>query len=205
MSPPVPRFSIAAPLQSRRRLFLFYVKACCAAPGWEGPLLVLFSLSAAVAGPVLGKTAKSVSRPQARIAFCRMRWRIVVFRGALLLGVGDLAVVVLVCLAPVRCSGPILTLSTCHVCSTLWRLWPTPPPKVRAVVTCVKFSLAFAAICASLPPCKASGFDSAARAIDLLAISTPHKGFMPVCLAAAKLNCHRVDGRHAAAKRMTEI
>ena len=48
----------AAPVAVTSTLFLFYVESVLRAPGWEGPLLLVFFLSAAVAAPFWGKLAE---------------------------------------------------------------------------------------------------------------------------------------------------
>ena len=67
-------FANAAPVAVTSSLFLFFVESRLQAPGWEGPLLVLFFLSAAVAAPLWGRIALAQGRAR-HAAWRRWSWR----------------------------------------------------------------------------------------------------------------------------------
>lgn len=159
----------AAPVAVTSTLFLFYVESVLRAPGWEGPLLLLFFLSAAVAAPFWGKLAERFGPKPVLLA--AMTLAIVVFAGTLLLGVGDLAWFVLVCLASGAVLGADLTLLPAMFAARMAVVAPSAAEGFGLWSLVSKFSLAFAAI-ALLPTLQASGFDSAATGNGPVAIST---------------------------------
>ncbi len=98
----------ATPVAVTSTLFLFYVADRLAAPGWEGPLLLLFFLSAAGAAPIWGRVATRWGTKRALMA--GMVLAIVTFAFALPLSTGDLAAFTLVCIASGAALGADLTL-----------------------------------------------------------------------------------------------
>ena len=98
----------AAPVAVTSTLFLFFVESRLDAPGWEGPLLLLFFISAAGAAPVWGMIAERIGAKKALLA--AMVLAIVAFSFALLLGTGDTIAFALICLASGAALGADLTL-----------------------------------------------------------------------------------------------
>jgi GPH family glycoside/pentoside/hexuronide:cation symporter len=96
----------AAPLAVTATLFLFFVQSRLDAPGWEGPLLILFFLAAAAAAPLWSRAALRFGpRPVLLLA---MVAAIVAFAFAATLGPGDVLPFALVCVA----SGAMLGADT---------------------------------------------------------------------------------------------
>ena len=95
----------AAPVAVTSTLFLFYVESVLRAPGWEGPLLLVFFLSAAVAAPFWGKLAERFGPKPVLLA--AMTLAIVVFAGTLRWGRGIWRGLCWCALPPVQCWGPI--------------------------------------------------------------------------------------------------
>jgi len=84
-----------APLAVSSTLFLFYVETVLAAPGWEGPLLILFFIAAAGAAPLWARGARRWgARP---VLLAAMALAVASFSWALLLGPGDVAPFALIC------------------------------------------------------------------------------------------------------------
>jgi glycoside/pentoside/hexuronide:cation symporter, GPH family len=77
----------AAPVAVTSTLFLFFVESRLEAPGFEGPLLLLFFAAAAVTAPFWGKLAARVGAKAALLA--GMGLAVVSFAFALRLGAGD--------------------------------------------------------------------------------------------------------------------
>jgi glycoside/pentoside/hexuronide:cation symporter, GPH family len=78
----------AAPVAVTSTLFLFFVESRLQAPGWEGPLLLLFFLSAAAAAPVWARLARA--HGEKRMLLTGMALAVVAFGFAATLGPGDI-------------------------------------------------------------------------------------------------------------------
>lgn len=78
----------AAPVAVTSTLFLFFVESRLGAPGTEGPLLLLFFLSAAVTAPVWGRLAQRIG--QRRALLWGMALAVAAFAFAMTLGTGDI-------------------------------------------------------------------------------------------------------------------
>ena len=78
----------AAPVAVTSSLFLFFVESRLGAPGWEGPLLLLFFVAAAGAAPLWGMLAERMGAKRTLMA--AMVLSILSFSFALLLGTGDI-------------------------------------------------------------------------------------------------------------------
>ncbi|WP_085878754.1 MFS transporter [Roseisalinus antarcticus] len=98
----------ATPLAVSSTLFLFYVESRLDAPGWEGPLLVLFFLAAAVSAPLWSAGAERFGTRRALLA--AMVLAILSFATTLTLGAGDAAIFAVICLASGAAIGADLTL-----------------------------------------------------------------------------------------------
>lgn len=98
----------AAPVAVTSTLFLFFVESRLGLPGWEGPMLLLFFLSAAGSAPVWGRLA--MQQGERRCLMAAMALAIAAFLWAMALGSGDLLPFALICLATGAAMGADLTL-----------------------------------------------------------------------------------------------
>lgn len=160
----------AAPVAVTSTLFLFYVDLALEAPGWEGPLLLLFFLAAAGAAPLWGMLAER--HGARRVLLGAMVLGIFAFGGALLLGPGDVALFALVCLASGAVLGADLTLLPAMFATRLAQIAPSAAEGFGLWSFVSKLTLAFAAI-ALLPALEGTGLqsgrgDSTSEAITLL-------------------------------------
>ncbi len=76
-----------APVAVTSTLFLFFVESRLAAPGWEGPLLLLFFLAAAISTPLWTRLA--ATHGAKRVLLAGMTLAIAAFLFALTVGPGD--------------------------------------------------------------------------------------------------------------------
>jgi GPH family glycoside/pentoside/hexuronide:cation symporter len=90
-------FVNGAPVAVTSTLFLFFVESALDLPGAEGPLLLLFFLSAAVTAPLWSRAARLHGAK--RMLMAGMVLSIVTFAFALRLGPGDLIPFAVVCVA----------------------------------------------------------------------------------------------------------
>ncbi len=98
----------AAPVAVTSTLFLFFVESRLAAPGWEGPLLLLFFLSAAASTPVWSRLAQRFGARRTLLA--AMILAILAFLGTAFLGTGDSTAFAVICAASGAALGADLTL-----------------------------------------------------------------------------------------------
>jgi GPH family glycoside/pentoside/hexuronide:cation symporter len=145
----------AAPVAVTSTLFLFFVESRLALPGWEGPLLLLFFLAAAVSTPVWATLARRHGpRP---VLLAAMTLAIATFLWALMLGTGDLIPFALICAASGAALGADLTLLPAIFAQRLARTG-TPEAAAFGLWSFVsKLSLALAAL-TILPGLQAAGF-----------------------------------------------
>lgn len=101
-------FVNAAPVAVSSTLFLFFVESRLQAPGWEGPLLVLFFLSAAASSPLWAALARRFGAR--RVLLAAMALAIATFGWALALGPGDIAAFAVICVLSGATIGADLTL-----------------------------------------------------------------------------------------------
>lgn len=97
-----------APVAVSSTLFLFFVESRLAAPGWEGPLLVLFFLSAAGAAPLWVRAAQR--HGTRRVLMLAMGLSILSFGAAALLDAGDAPAFAVICVLTGAALGADLTL-----------------------------------------------------------------------------------------------
>jgi glycoside/pentoside/hexuronide:cation symporter, GPH family len=97
-----------APVAVTSTLFLYFVESRLAAPGFEGPFLLLFFLSAAVSSYAWSKLAQRYGAKPVLMA--AMALSIVTFVFAALLGAGDLAAFGAICVASGAALGADMTL-----------------------------------------------------------------------------------------------
>ena len=167
----------AAPVAVTSTLFLFFVESRLALPGWEGPLLLLFFLAAAVSTPAWSVLArKHGPKPTLLTA---MTLAIAAFLWTLTLGSGDLVAFALICAASGATLGADLTLLPAIFAQ---RLAQTGTPEAAAFGLwsfVSKLSLALAAL-TILPALQAAGFqtggqntESALRTLTLIYAGLP--------------------------------
>ncbi|NKX44907.1 MFS transporter [Roseicyclus persicicus] len=159
----------AAPVAVSSTLFLFYVESVLQAPGWEGPLLLLFFLAAAGAAPVWARLA---ARFGARaMLLSAMALAIASFSVVLTLGAGDTTLFALVCLASGAALGADFALLPALFARRMEQVAPEAAAAFGLWAFVSKLTLAFAAV-VLLPALDAAGFvsggDSPPGALDLL-------------------------------------
>jgi GPH family glycoside/pentoside/hexuronide:cation symporter len=149
----------AAPVAVSSTLFLFFVESRLLAPGFEGPLLLLFFLSAAVAAPLWGNMAERFgAKPTLLVA---MVLAILAFGGALTLGPGDWALFAVICALSGATLGADLTVLPAVFASRMARISPSAAEGFGLWSFVSKFTLAFAAVLL-LPALERTGFVSGA-------------------------------------------
>ncbi len=149
----------AAPVAVSSTLFLFFVESRLEAPGMEGPLLLLFFLSAALAAPVWSILAERHGAKPVLLA--AMVLAIFAFGGAVFLGPGDWVAFAFVCLFSGFALGADLTLLPAIFATRMARISPSASEGFGLWSFVSKFTLAFAAV-TLLPALESAGFDSAA-------------------------------------------
>lgn len=164
-------FVNAAPVAITSTLFLFFVESRLDVPGMEGPLLLLFFLSAASAAPIWGRLAERVGAKLALAA--GMGLSIVAFGFALTLGPGDWVAFSVICIASGAALGADMTLLPAIFASRMAKISPNAAEGFGLWSFVSKFTLAFAAILL-LPALDASGFrsgsDNPTQALELLTL-----------------------------------
>ncbi|UWR22176.1 MFS transporter [Sulfitobacter sp. S190] len=160
----------AAPVAVSSTLFLYYVESALDAVGWEGPLLLLFFLSAAGAAPIWGAAAERFGTK--RVLLAGMVLAILAFGGALFLGPGDVWIFAVVCIASGAAMGADLTLLPALFATRMARISPSAAEGFGLWSFVSKFTLALAAA-TLLPMLQGAGFESGSgdnpeSALDLL-------------------------------------
>ena len=147
----------AAPVAVTSTLFLFFVESRLDAPGWEGPLLLLFFLAAAGSATFWSRAAERIG-PK-RTLMIAMIAAIVAFSFALMLREGDTWGFAIICLASGATLGADLTLLPAIFSQRMERIAPSATEGFSLWSFAQKFTLAFAAV-ALLPLLEATGFQS---------------------------------------------
>ena len=172
-------FVNAAPVAVSSTLFLFFVESRLQAPGLEGPLLLLFFLSAALAAPMWGRLAEAYGVKPVLLA--AMVLAIASFGGATLLGPGDWVAFAVICALSGATLGADLTLLPAVFASRMARISPSAAEGFGLWSFVSKFTLAFAAV-TLLPALQQAGFDSAAS-------TNPPEALMLLTLLYAAVPC----------------
>ncbi len=159
----------ATPVAVSSTLFLFYVESRLDAPGWEGPLLVLFFLAAAVSSPFWGMLARRFGAKP--VLMGAMLLAIVSFGYTLTLGAGDAAIFALICLVSGASIGADLTLLPAMFARRMSRIAPNGGQGFGLWSLVSKFTLAFAAV-VLLPLLDWSGFVAGAAQMPASALTT---------------------------------
>lgn len=147
----------AAPVAVTSTLFLFFVESRLGAPGWEGPLLLLFFLAAAGAAPVWSRVARQIGPKPALMA--GMALSILAFGWAAFLDAGDVLPFVVICIASGAALGADMTLLPAIFAGRVAEVSPEAAEGFGLWSFVSKFSLAFAAVIL-LPILEASGFQA---------------------------------------------
>lgn len=145
----------AMPVAVTSTLFLFFVADRLQAPGWEGPLLLTFFLSAAAAAPFWGRAAAAHGTRRALMA--GMVLSMVAFAFALPLGAGDVWPFAAICVASGGAVGADLTLLPALFARRMEEVAPSASDGFGLWSFVNKATLAFAAI-ALFPALEAAGF-----------------------------------------------
>jgi GPH family glycoside/pentoside/hexuronide:cation symporter len=149
----------ATPLAVSSTLFLFFVESGLQAPGWEGPLLVLFFLAAAASAPAWGWAAARYGvKP---VLLSAMVLAIAAFAGVLTLGPGDVAAFAVICVLSGATIGADLTLMPALFARRMAAISPNGGQGFGLWSLVSKLSLAFAAV-VLLPLLETAGFRSGA-------------------------------------------
>ncbi len=149
----------ATPLAVSSTLFLFFVESGLQAPGWEGPLLVIFFLAAAASAPVWSALARRFGEKPVLLA--AMVLAIASFAVVLTLGPGDVTLFAIVCIASGATIGADLTLLPALFARRMAEVSPNGGQGFGLWSFTSKFTLAFAAA-ALLPILDRAGFAAGA-------------------------------------------
>jgi GPH family glycoside/pentoside/hexuronide:cation symporter len=153
----------AAPVAVSSSLFLFFVESRLDAPGFEGPLLLIFFLSAAVAAPFWGALAERFG--EKRVLILAMVLAIVAFALTLTLGPGDWALFAVICVASGATLGADLTLLPAIFAHRMASISPSASEGFGLWSFVSKLTLALAAV-SLLPLLEAIGFQSGAGVVN---------------------------------------
>lgn len=152
----------ATPLAVSSTLFLFYVESKLGAVGWEGALLVLFFLAAALSSPIWSALARRYGAKP--VLLCAMVLAVASFAYTLTLSPGDVIPFAIICVLSGATIGADLTLLPAMFAKRMAAISPNGGQGFGLWNLVNKFTLAFAAV-VLLPLLDRSGFT--AGAIDL--------------------------------------
>ena len=158
----------ATPLAVSSTLFLFYVESKLGAVGWEGALLVLFFLAAALSSPVWSALAKQFGPKPILIA--AMLLAVASFGYTLTLSSGDVIPFAVICVLSGATIGADLTLLPAMFARRLSVISPNGGQGFGLWNLVNKFTLAFAAVLL-LPLLERSGFQAGATDLPAEAIT----------------------------------
>lgn len=147
----------ATPLAVSSTLFLFFVESRLNAPGWEGPLLVLFFLAAAVSSPIWSALARR--NGEKPVLLCAMVLAVGAFGWTLTLGAGDTTAFAIICVLSGATIGADLTLLPAMFAKRMAHIAPNGGQGFGLWSLVSKFTLAFAAVLL-LPLLEATGFQA---------------------------------------------
>jgi GPH family glycoside/pentoside/hexuronide:cation symporter len=147
----------ATPVAVTSTLFLFFVESRLGAPGMEGPLLLLFFLSAAVTAPLWGRLAQNIGVKKSLL--WAMAMAIATFAFAATLQTGDTIFFAIICITSGAALAADMTLLSAIFANHMARIAPNAAQAFGLWSFVSKFTLAFAAV-ALLPVLEATGFQS---------------------------------------------
>ncbi len=150
----------ATPLAVSSTLFLFFVESGLQAPGWEGPLLVLFFLAAAASAPVWSRLAERFGTKETLLA--AMVISIIAFLFVLTLGPGDTTAFAVISIVTGATIGADLTLLPALFARRMAEISPNAGQGFGLWSLVQKLTLAFAAVLL-LPILEAAGFVSGSQ------------------------------------------
>ena len=145
----------ATPLAVSSTLFLFFVESRLGAVGWEGPLLLLFFLAAALSSPLWSKLAQRFGEKP--VLLVAMVLAVASFGYTLTLSAGDEIQFALVCVLSGATIGADLTLLPAMFARRMARISPNGGQGFGLWSLVSKFTLAFAAV-VLLPLLENAGF-----------------------------------------------
>lgn len=145
----------ATPLAVSSTLFLFYVEGRLGAAGWEGPLLVLFFLAAALSSPIWSRLAQAFGVK--RVLMSAMVLAVVSFGYTVTLSQGDAIQFAVVCVLSGASIGADFTLLPAMFARHMARVSPNGGQGFGLWSLVSKFTLAFAAVIL-LPLLENAGF-----------------------------------------------
>ncbi len=160
----------ATPLAVSSTLFLFFVDARLGASGWEGALLVLFFLAAAVSSPIWSRAARIWGEKQTLLV--AMVLAVGSFSFVLTLEQGEIAAFAVICVISGATIGADLTLLPAMFAKRMAKISPNGAQGFGLWSLVSKMTLAIAAV-VLLPMLEAAGFVAGAvevpqAALDLL-------------------------------------
>lgn len=158
----------ATPLAVSSTLFLFYVESKLGAVGWEGPLLVLFFLAAAISSPIWSALARWFGAKPVLIA--AMVLAVASFAYTLTLSPGDVIPFAVICVLSGATIGADLTLLPAMFAKRMAVISPNGGQGFGLWNLVNKFTLAFAAVLL-LPLLERSGFQAGATDLPAEAIT----------------------------------
>ena len=170
----------ATPLAVSSTLFLFFVESRLGAVGWEGPLLVLFFLAAAISSPIWSAlAARYGAKP---VLLCAMVLAVISFGWTLTLGQGDGTTFAIICVLSGASIGADLTLLPAMFAKRMATISPNGGQGFGLWSLVSKFTLAFAAVLL-LPLLEMQGFQAGMDNSDsVLTLLTILYALVPVVL-----------------------
>ena len=159
----------ATPLAVSSTLFLFYVESKLGAAGWEGPLLVLFFLAAAISSPIWSALARRYGEKPVLIT--AMILAVASFGYTLTLSPGDVIPFAVICVLSGATIGADLTLLPAMFAKRMSVISPNGGQGFGLWTLVNKFTLAFAAVLL-LPLLERSGFVAGSTDLPSEAITT---------------------------------
>ena len=158
----------ATPLAVSSTLFLFYVESKLGAVGWEGALLVLFFLAAAISSPMWSALARRHGAKP--VLLCAMILAVASFAYTLTLSPGDVIPFAVICVLSGATIGADLTLLPAMFAKRMAAISPNGGQGFGLWNLVNKFTLAFAAV-VLLPLLERSGFQAGATDLPTEAIT----------------------------------
>lgn len=158
----------ATPLAVSSTLFLFYVESKLGAVGWEGALLVLFFLAAALSSPIWSALARRFGAKP--VLLCAMVLAVASFAYTLTLSPGDVIPFAVICVLSGATIGADLTLLPAMFSKRMAAISPNGGQGFGLWNLVNKFTLAFAAVLL-FPLLERSGFQAGATDLPAEAIT----------------------------------
>jgi len=170
----------ATPLAVSSTLFLFFVESRLGAVGWEGPLLVLFFLSAAISSPFWSALARRFGAKP--VLMSAMILAVASFVWAYTLGTGDVTAFAIICVLSGATIGADLTLLPAMFAKRMSIISPNGGQGFGLWSLVSKFTLAFAAVLL-LPLLEWRGFEAGTtNTADVLTLLTVLYALVPSAL-----------------------